>query len=129
MARRVLSRGGLFLFWVFKFGFVGEMRGMRRGTLFQKCPPDPPQNLWAMGKPLSIARQLRGNFPLTDKKCLIHLLPQMFLKIPKKLFAKSFFGGVRGNAPHSPPLNPNLYAPKQNPRLTRWGGGSRIIRS
>jgi hypothetical protein len=38
-------------------GLTG-MRGMRRGTLLEKCPPDPPQNF--LGKSFELSEGWRA---------------------------------------------------------------------
>ena len=110
----MLSRGGLFLFWVFKLGFIGDAwdakAGDAPGDTFEKVPPGPPSKLLGHGEAEAVHLALKMIFPFDEKENISFVFcPERFLKIPKKLFAKSFFGGVRGSAPHSPPpINPNL---------------------
>ena len=80
-----------------------------RGT-FSKVPLGTPQNLWCMGKLLSLARRFRKIFPLTDRKTThTSSVPKVF-EDSKETFSKKFLWRGVGRRPTSasPPINPNL---------------------
>ena len=89
----------------------------------------PFQNLWGMGKLLSIARRFRGIFPLTDKKTPHLSSASKVFEDSKETFCKKFLWRGPGQRPvfASPPTNPNWNI-INTPAKRKTEGSGRIFR-